>query len=90
MQLNQQITFLSDGSDTVRDLQLYMSPEAEHILDWHHVTMRLTVLDQYAKGLVHCEAALGEEIREKIARLKWALWHGNSTKHSTKSRTSSR
>ena len=31
MQLNQQITLLSDGSDTVRDLQLYMSPEAEHI-----------------------------------------------------------
>ena len=36
MQLNQQITFLSDGSDTVRDLQLYMSPEAEHILDWFY------------------------------------------------------
>ena len=33
MQLNQQITFLWDGSDTVRNLQLYMSPEAEHILD---------------------------------------------------------
>jgi hypothetical protein len=32
-QLNQQITFLSDGEDTVRDLQLYLSPEAEHILD---------------------------------------------------------
>src|SRR5919201_1258580 len=27
MQLNQQITFLSDGSNTVRDLQLYMSPK---------------------------------------------------------------
>ena len=77
MQLNQQITFLSDGSDTIRELQLYMSPEAEHILDWHHVTMRLTVLDQYAKGLVHHDQQLGEEIREKIARLKWALWHGN-------------
>jgi hypothetical protein len=77
MQLNQQITFLSDGSDTVRDLQLYMSPEAEHILDWHHVTMRLTVLDQYAKGLVHHDQQLGEEIRDKLERLKWALWHGN-------------
>jgi hypothetical protein len=32
-QLNQQITFLSDGEDAVRNLQLYMSPEAEHILD---------------------------------------------------------
>src|SRR5438132_6518336 len=43
MQLNQQITFLSDGSDTVRDLQLSMSPEAEHILDWFHLSMQLTV-----------------------------------------------
>src|SRR5215510_13468150 len=37
-QLNQQITLLSDGEDTGRHLQLYLSPEAEHILDWHHVT----------------------------------------------------
>ena len=76
-QLNQQITFLSDGEDAVRNLQLYMSPEAEHILDWWHVTQRLTVLDQYGKGLVHCDAVLGESIREKIDRLKWSLWNGN-------------
>ena len=54
-----------------------MSPEAEHILDWFHLSMKLTVLDQYGKGLVHCDAGLGEEIREKIERLKWSLWHGN-------------
>jgi hypothetical protein len=76
-QLNQQITFLSDGEDAVRNLQLYMSPEAEHILDWWHVTQRLTVLDQYGKGLVHCDPVLGESIREKIERLKWSLWNGN-------------
>jgi hypothetical protein len=28
MQLNQQITFFSDGGDTVRSLQLYLNPEA--------------------------------------------------------------
>jgi hypothetical protein len=61
----------------VRNLQLYMSPEAEHILDWHHVTMRLTVLDQYGKGLVHCDPVLSASIRDKIDRLKWSLWHGN-------------
>ena len=26
---------------------------------------------------MHCDAVLGEEIREKIERLKWSLWHGN-------------
>src|SRR5215471_1110274 len=80
MQLNQQIPFLSDGSDTVRDLQLYMSPEAAHILDWFHVSMKLTVLDQYAQGVVHCDQTLGEEIRDKIERLQWSLWHGNRYK----------
>jgi hypothetical protein len=36
MQMNQQITFLSDGGDTVRQLQLYLNPQAEHLLDWFH------------------------------------------------------
>jgi len=76
-QLNQQITFLSDGEDAVRNLQRYMSPEAEHILDWWHVTQKLTVLDQYGKGLVHCDPVLGASMRDKIERLKWSLWHGN-------------
>jgi virulence-associated protein VapD len=60
----------------VRDLQLYLSPEAEHILDWFHIAMRITVLDQYAKGLVHHDRELGEEIRQQLERLKWLLWHG--------------
>jgi len=80
LQMNQDIAFLSDGDDTLRALQLEMSPKATHILDWFHLTMKLTVLEQYGKGLVHCEAALGEEIREKIARLKWSLWHGQVDK----------
>jgi hypothetical protein len=48
-----------------------------HQLDWFHLTMQLTVLDQYAKGLVHCDQTLGEVIRQQIERLKWSLWHGN-------------
>jgi hypothetical protein len=85
MQLNQQSTLFSDGSDTVRALQLYMSPEAAHILDWHHITMRLSVLDQDAQGLVHCAQHWGEESREKIERLTWALWHGHLSKARDKS-----
>ena len=78
--MNQDIAFLSDGNDTLRALQLEMSPQATHIVDWFHLTMKLTVLEQYGKGLVQCEAVLGEEIREKIARLKWSLWHGQVDK----------
>jgi hypothetical protein len=80
VQMNQAITFLSDGDDKLRALQLEMSPKATHLLDWHHVTMKLTVLGQYGKGLVHCDTVLGEAIGEKIDRLKWSLWHGQVDK----------
>ena len=54
-----------------------MSPEAKHILDWFPLSIKLTVLDQYAKGLVPCDQTLGEEIRDRIECLKWSLWYGN-------------
>ena len=41
LQMNQDITFLTDGGDTVRNLAAEMSPCAEHVLDWFHITMRL-------------------------------------------------
>jgi len=80
LQMNQEVTFLSDGDDTLRRLQLEMSPNAIHILDWFHLTMKLTGLSQYGKGLVQCKAVLGEAICEKIERLKWSLWHGQVDK----------
>jgi hypothetical protein len=78
LQMNQAITFLSDGGDNVRDLQLYLSPLAEHLLDWFHITMRITVLRQQLKELIaaapeHDLAALDGELE----RVKWYLWHGN-------------
>lgn len=81
MQMNQQIEFLSDGSDDVRDIQLYLSPEADHLLDWFHVTMRLTTLTQTAKGLPECSGegaqALRMDVLRDLERIKWFLWHGN-------------
>jgi hypothetical protein len=37
LQMNHNITFLSDGDDTLRQLQWEMSPKATHILDWFHL-----------------------------------------------------
>jgi hypothetical protein len=82
-QLNQQITYLSDGGDTVRDLQLYLNPQAEHLLDWFHLAMRLTVLQQTAKGLPDKttdeeeDYPLRDPVVRDLERLKWYLWHGN-------------
>lgn len=80
MQANQQITFLSDGADNVRELQCMMYPESEHILDWFHVAMRITVLNQFAKGLIHSDPKSGKELKKHLESTKWYLWHGNVEK----------
>jgi hypothetical protein len=74
MQMNQQVTFLTDGGNDVRELPLYLNPQAEHLIDWFHITMRLTVMGQMAKGLGGDTAV---EIAKELERLKWFLWHGN-------------
>jgi hypothetical protein len=67
----------------VRELQLYLNPHAEHLLDWFHLAMRLTVLQQTARGSpdqIRDEEAdypLREPVVRDLERLKWYVWHGN-------------
>ncbi len=77
MQMNQQITFLSDGGDTVRELQFDLNPQAEHLLDWFHITMRITVMNQMAKGLGPHGSELRVDALKELESIKWYLWHGN-------------
>jgi hypothetical protein len=78
MQENQQVVFLSDGGDSVRNLQEYLHPASEHWLDWFHITMRLTVPLQQTKGLLAEAPKLGEEVARELASIKHFLWHGNT------------
>lgn len=74
LQMNQDITFLTDGGDTVRDIPLYLSPRSEHILDWFHITMRITAIKQMSKG------PMGKsylDFEKNLDSVKWFLWHGN-------------
>lgn len=43
MQENQQVVFLSDGGEDIRQVREYLHPNSEHVSDWFHITMRLTV-----------------------------------------------
>ena len=78
MQENQQVVFLSDGGDTVRRLQEYLHPSSEYLIDWFHITMRLTVLQQQRKALQAEQPQIGEEIAKQLESVKHLLWHGNA------------
>ena len=77
LQANQDVTFLTDGGEEVRALTELVTPEAEHVLDWFHIAMRLTVLEQYARGVSHHDRTEGARLLRDLERIKWLLWHGN-------------
>jgi hypothetical protein len=43
LQENQAVLFLSDGGETVRQLQTYLHPSSDHIIDWFHVVRQEAV-----------------------------------------------
>jgi hypothetical protein len=78
LQSNTPLTFLSDGEETMRNLQLYLGAPSEHWLDWFHITKRLTVMGQMRKGMQGIETpALVSQMEEELESLKWNLWNGN-------------
>ncbi len=76
-QENQEVTFMTDGGDTVRNLARDMSLASEHVLDWFHITMRITVMGQYLKGLIHTNPDEGERLARMLRQIKGFLWNGN-------------
>src|SRR4051794_12852720 len=78
LRMNQSLTFLTDGGDSVRSFLDGISPGAEHYLDWFHITMRMTVLSQYAKGLAHHNSVEALALQSRVKRIKWRLWHGDT------------
>ena len=77
MQENQQLVFMSDGGEDVRQVQEYLHPNSEHLMDWFHITMRLTVLQQQTKALTAETEAPGKAASKQIESVKHLLWHGN-------------
>jgi len=76
-QENQHVTFMTDGGDTVIKIARDMAPASEHLLDWFHVTMRITVMHQYVKGLAHLNPDEAEAIARRLRQIKGYLWNGN-------------
>jgi hypothetical protein len=66
MQENQQVVFMSDGGENVRRVQEYQHPFSEHLIDWFHITMRLTVLQRQTKALQEGRPETGAEVSKRL------------------------
>jgi hypothetical protein len=77
LQANQDVTFLTDGGEEVRALTELVTPAGEHVLDWFHITMRITVLSQFIRGVAHHDETKSANLLKSLERIKWLLWHGS-------------
>jgi hypothetical protein len=69
----QQVIFISDGGDTVRELPAFLHPHSERILDWFHMAMRIEQLMQTARGVRGAadDELTKEAMLKELERTKW-------------------
>jgi hypothetical protein len=75
LQANQDVTFQTD--DEVRALTEFVTPAAEHALDWFHTTMRVTLLTQVIGGVAHQDAPKSAPRLKSWQRIRWPLGRAN-------------
>lgn len=73
---HQKLEFLSDGAPNLRSMQNYLNAESVQILDWFHLTMRITVLNQFALGFSKADKQRGADFTQNLKSIKLNLWHG--------------
>jgi hypothetical protein len=59
-------------------VQAYLRPNGEHLTDWFHITMRLTVLQQQTKALQEERSPTATATLKQVHSIKQLLWHGNA------------
>jgi hypothetical protein len=69
------VTVLTDGDAGLRAIHQQVVPRADHILDWFHILMKFTNLQQLAKG-INADDGVRSHALAEIDRAKWRLWNG--------------
>src|SRR5664280_1675754 len=71
------VTVLTDGDAGLRAIQQQVAPHADHVLDWFHISMRFTNLQQLAKGInAIADGGARSHALAEIDRAKWRFWNG--------------
>jgi hypothetical protein len=68
------------GAVHARRVQEYLHPFSEHLIDWFHITMRLTVLQQQTKALKEEWPQTAADVSKRLKNVKHLLWHGTTEK----------
>jgi hypothetical protein len=71
------VTVLTDGDAGLRTIHQQIAPHADHILDWFHISMKITNLQQLAKGInAIADVVVRSHALAEIDHAKWRVWNG--------------
>ena len=71
------IMFLTDGDAGLRAVHRQVAPNVEHVLDWFHIAMKFTNLQQLAKGVnAATDGGIRSHALTELDRAKWRFWNG--------------
>jgi len=71
------VTVLTDGDAGLRALHHQLAPQAEHVLDWFHISMKFQNLKQITKGIKGLtDGSIRSYALDQLERAKWRFWNG--------------
>jgi hypothetical protein len=71
------MTILTDGDAGLRAIHRQVAPHAEHVLDWFHIAMKFTNLQQLAKSVTAVtDHGIRSHALAELNRAKWRFWNG--------------
>ena len=78
-QIPNKLNVFTDGDPGLKGILMSALPKAVHILDWFHLTRRLTVLKTVLYGkeaIKQFPTNYHDPLCKHLESLKWRLWHG--------------
>jgi hypothetical protein len=74
---NASLSVLTDADTGLRAIRREVAPQAEHMLDWFHISMKFQDLKQVAKGIMGLmDDAIRRYALSQLERVNWRFWHG--------------
>jgi hypothetical protein len=73
------VTVLCDGGDDI-GFACKLPSATARVLDWFHIGMRFEHLLMSLPGLRGTDAYAKDEMRQRVVRAKWLLWHGQQAR----------
>jgi hypothetical protein len=81
------LSVIADGANGLQAIAGRLSLSSTPVLDWFHISMRVSYLEQIIKGMrarTETEKAARRVLISRVDKLRWCFWHAELEKAKTR------